>query len=158
MVGKPAGDGQTIRFRSRVVPAVVRVPRLLSSLQGFAAGTVNNQAGAFSPLSLTMSRADGDQQLGGVSMHLPTGLLGTLSTIKLCQEPQASQGTCGLESEIGDLTVAAGAGATPFYVHGGKVFATGPYKGAPYGLSVVVPREGWTVRPRHCRSQGHDCC
>ncbi len=106
---------------------------------GFAAGTVSNQAGAFSPLSLTMSRADGDQQLGGVSMHLPTGLLGTLSTIKLCQEPLASQGTCGLESEIGDLTVAAGAGATPFYVHGGQVFATGSYKGAPYGLSVVVP-------------------
>ncbi len=106
---------------------------------GFTAGTVNNQAGAFSPLSLTMSRADGDQQLGGVSMHLPTGLLGTLSTIKLCQEPQASQGTCGPESKIGKLTVGAGAGATPYYVHDGEIYATGPYKGAPYGLSVVVP-------------------
>ncbi len=106
---------------------------------GFTAGTVNNQAGAFSPLSLTMSRADGDQQLGGVSMRLPTGLLGTLSTIKLCQEPQAAFGTCGPESKIGDLTVGAGAGATPYYVHDGQVFATGPYKGAPYGLSVVVP-------------------
>ncbi len=106
---------------------------------GFTAGTINNQAGAFSPLSLTMSRVDGDQQLGGVSMKLPAGLLGTLSTVKLCQEPQAAQGTCGLESEIGSMTVAAGAGATPFYVNGGKVFATGPYKGAPYGLSVVVP-------------------
>jgi hypothetical protein len=106
---------------------------------GFAAGTVNNQAGAFSPLSLTMSRADGDQQLGGVSMKLPTGLLGTLSTVKLCQEPQAAQGTCGPESQIGSLTVGAGAGATPYYVHDGKIYATGPYKGAPYGLSVVVP-------------------
>jgi hypothetical protein len=106
---------------------------------GFAAGTVNNQAGAFSPLSLTMSRADGDQQLGGVSMKLPTGLLGTLSKVKLCQEPQAAQGTCGPESQIGSMTVGAGAGATPFYVHDGKIYATGPYKGAPYGLSVVVP-------------------
>jgi hypothetical protein len=106
---------------------------------GFAAGTVNNQAGAFSPLSLTMSRADGDQQLGGVSMKLPTGLLGTLSNVKLCQEPQAAQGTCGPESQIGSMTVGAGAGATPFYVHDGKIYATGPYKGAPYGLSVVVP-------------------
>ncbi|HEY2768373.1 MAG TPA: hypothetical protein VGI76_08950 [Solirubrobacteraceae bacterium] len=106
---------------------------------GFTVGTVNNQAGAFSPLSLTMSRADGDQQLGGVSMTLPTGLLGTLSSVALCGEPQAAQGACGPESQIGTLTVAAGAGATPFYVNDGKVFATGPYRGAPYGLSVVVP-------------------
>jgi hypothetical protein len=106
---------------------------------GVTVGTVNNQAGAFSPLSLTMSRADGDQQLGGVSMKLPGGLLGTLSSVKLCQEPQAAQGACGPESQIGSLTVAAGAGATPFYVYGGRVFVTGPYKGAPYGLSVVVP-------------------
>lgn len=106
---------------------------------GFTMGTINNQAGAFSPMTLTMSRADGDQQLGGVSVKLPSGLLGTLSSVKLCQEPQASQGTCGSESQIGKLTVAAGAGATPFYVTGGKVYATGSYKGAPYGLSVVVP-------------------
>jgi hypothetical protein len=102
-------------------------------------GTVNNQAGVFSPLSLTMSRADGDQQLGGVSIKTPTGLLGTLSSVTLCQEPQAAQGTCGTESQIGAMTVAAGAGATPFYVNDGRVFITGPYKGAPYGLSVVVP-------------------
>jgi hypothetical protein len=105
----------------------------------FAVGTVNNQAGAFSPLSLTMRRADGDQQLGGVSVKLPTGLLGTISSVALCQEPQAAQGTCGPESQIGKLTVAAGAGATPFYVNDGKVFVTSAYKGSPYGLSVVVP-------------------
>jgi hypothetical protein len=105
----------------------------------FAMGTVNNQAGAFSAMSLTMRRADGDQQLGGVSVKLPSGLLGKISNVALCPEPQAAQGTCGPESQIGQLTVAAGAGATPFYVGGGKIFTTGPYKGAPYGLSVVVP-------------------
>jgi hypothetical protein len=114
-------------------------PALQQFAPAFAAGTVNNQAGAFSPLTLTMSRADGDQQLGGVSIKLPTGLLGALPAVKLCQEPQASQGTCGPESQIGSLTVGAGAGATPYYVHDGKIYATGPYKGAPYGLSVVVP-------------------
>jgi hypothetical protein len=114
-------------------------PALAQFAPAFDVGTVNNQAGAFSPMSLTMRRADGDQQLGAVSMKLPTGLLGTLASLPLCPELQAAQGTCGEESQIGKLTVAAGAGATPFYVDSGKVFATGPYKGAPYGLSVVVP-------------------
>jgi hypothetical protein len=105
----------------------------------FSVGTVNNQAGAFSPMSLTMRRADGDQQLGELGMKLPTGLLGTLSSVALCPEPQASQGACGPESQIGSMTVGAGAGATPFYVNDGRVFITGPYHGAPFGLSVVVP-------------------
>jgi hypothetical protein len=106
---------------------------------GFAVGTTSNQAGGFSPLTLTMTRADGDEQLGGLTMHTPTGLLGTLSSVALCGEPQAAQGTCGADSQIGTVIAGAGAGATPFYVSGGKVYITGPYKGAPFGLSVVVP-------------------
>ncbi|HEY2768746.1 MAG TPA: hypothetical protein VGI76_10835 [Solirubrobacteraceae bacterium] len=105
----------------------------------FAVGTTSNQAGGFSPLSLTMTRKDGDEQLGGISMKTPSGLLGTLSTVVLCPEPQASQGACGPESQIGTFTAGAGAGANPYYVTGGKVFITGPYKGAPFGLSAVIP-------------------
>ncbi|HEY2766849.1 MAG TPA: hypothetical protein VGI76_01255 [Solirubrobacteraceae bacterium] len=106
---------------------------------GFSAGTTNNQAGAFSPFSLTFTRADGEQQLGGVSLKMPPGLLGTLAGVPLCGEPQAAQGTCDAASLIGSVTAAAGAGANPFSVTGGKVFLTGGYKGAPYGLSIVVP-------------------
>jgi hypothetical protein len=106
---------------------------------GFSAGTTNNQAGAFSPFALTFTRADGEQQLGGVSLKMPLGLLGTLAGIPLCGEPQAAQGTCDAASQIGSVSADAGAGANPFSVTGGKVFATGPYKGAPYGLSIVVP-------------------
>jgi hypothetical protein len=40
---------------------------------------------------------------------------------------------------IGHTTVGAGTGPNPFYVQGGQVFLTGPYRGAPFGLSVVVP-------------------
>jgi hypothetical protein len=105
----------------------------------FAAGTTNNQAGAFSPFSLTFTRADGEQQLGGVSLKMPLGLLGTLSTVSLCPEPQASRGSCPAGSEMGSVTAGAGAGANPFYVTGGKVFLTSGYKGAPFGLSIVVP-------------------
>src|SRR5262249_937871 len=74
-----------------------------------------------------------------ITMNTPTGLLGLLSGVQLCGEPQAAQGTCGPESQIGTVVSGAGAGANPFYVNGGKVFITGPYQGAPFGLSVVVP-------------------
>ena len=111
---------------------------------GFIAGTVSNQANGFSPLSVSFSRPDGDQQLGGVSVQMPPGLLGMLSNVPLCGEPAASQGTCSSESQIGHTTVSAGAGSSPVVVpQAGQpqapVFLTGPYKGAPFGLSIVVP-------------------
>jgi hypothetical protein len=105
---------------------------------GFVAGTVSPQAGAFSPFAMTLSRSDTDQTLGAVSVKTPPGLLGVLKGVALCPEPQAGQGACGPESLIGHTTVAAGAGISPFSL-GGQVFLTGPYKGAPFGLSIVVP-------------------
>jgi hypothetical protein len=57
----------------------------------------------------------------------------------LCGDAQASAGTCPDSSKIGDVTVGAGAGPNPLYVRNGRLYLTGPYKGAPYGMSVVVP-------------------
>jgi hypothetical protein len=114
-----------------------------STQQGFSpsfvAGTTNNQAGAFSPMTVTFSRSDGEQQLGALVVKTPPGLLGSLSAVSLCPEPAASAGSCPASSEIGTVTVAAGAGANPFHVTGGKMFLTTGYNGAPYGLSVAVP-------------------
>jgi len=105
----------------------------------FSAGTTSNQAGGFSPFTLSFGRADAEEFLNGGQFTLPPGLLGLISKVKLCEEPQANAGTCGPESQIGAVTVETGPGADPFLVKGGKVYITGPYKGAPYGLSIVVP-------------------
>ena len=111
-----------------------------------SAGTVSDRAGAFSPFTLTLSRSDTDEDLGGLTVQTPPGLLGMLSAVSLCQEPQATEGTCPPASLIGHVTVGAGAGPDPVFVpQAGKfqdpVYLTGPYKGAPFGLSVVVPAE-----------------
>jgi hypothetical protein len=103
------------------------------------AGTTSIQAGGFSPFTMTMSREDGQQNLQSIQLKMPPGLLGTLSNVKLCGEPQADQGTCGPESLIGHTIVSVGLGGNPYSVTGGEVFITGPYEGAPYGLSIVNP-------------------
>jgi hypothetical protein len=93
---------------------------------GFSSGMVDNQAGGFSAFTTTFSRQDGEQNLSGVTLTVPPGLLGVLKGVERCPEPQASQGACGAGSLIGHTTVAAGTGPDPYWVQGGQVFLTGP--------------------------------
>ncbi len=104
----------------------------------FSAGSVSTAAASSSAVTTTLSRADGEVDLSEVSVTLPAGLVGFLSQVPLCEEPQAAAGECAASSLIGSTTVAVGAGPDPFWVSG-KVYLTGPYNGAPFGLSVVVP-------------------
>ncbi len=103
-----------------------------------SAGTVSPAAGAFSPFTFTLSRGDRQQYLSRLSVTMPPGLLGMLSSVTLCGEPQAAAGTCSSASEIGMTTVAAGPGTHPFWITG-RVYLTTGYGGAPFGLSIVVP-------------------
>ena len=106
---------------------------------GFAAGTTSVQAGGYTPLTMTMDRPDADQPLGKLSIVFPPGVSAGLEGVKLCEEPQAGEGKCGAESQIGTLTASAGLGGNPFPVETGKVYITGPYKGDPFGVVIVVP-------------------
>ena len=89
-------------------------------------GATNIQAGAFSPLTVTFSRKDGEQNLKSVEAKLPPGLSGVLSNIELCPEPQAGEGKCGPNSLIGESTISVGVGGDPYTVSGGKFYLTGP--------------------------------
>lgn len=105
----------------------------------FQAGSVNTQAGAFSPFELTIGHPDADQPITGLTTTLPAGLAAVIASVTPCEEPYASQGTCGEASKIGKAEASVGLGSEPFTQKEGRVYLTGPYEGAPFGLSVVVP-------------------
>lgn len=103
----------------------------------FTAGTTTPLAGEFSPLVLTVTRADGEPSLASFSAQLPPGLLGMLGSVVRCPEPQASRGNCPQGAQVGTATVLAGPGAQPLRLSG-PVYLTGPYDGAPLGLATVI--------------------
>ncbi len=114
------------------------------------AGATNIQAGAFSPLTVTVNRKDGEQNLKSLEAKLPPGLSGVLTGVELCPEPQANEGLCGEGSKVGEATIGVGVGNDPFTVTGGRFYLTGPYNGhgsctvgeagcAPFGLTFEVP-------------------
>jgi hypothetical protein len=102
-----------------------------------AAGTTTPLAGALSPFTLTVARADGEPSLASFSAQLPPGLLGVLAAVPRCPEAQAALGDCPQDSTVGRATVLAGPGPAPLEVSG-AVYLTGPYDGAPLGLDTVI--------------------
>ncbi len=119
-------------------PAGVDPNAPLPFAPSFTAGTTNPAGGSHSPFVLRVQRGDRQQELSGVKLDMPKGLLAKLAGVPLCGEAQAAAGTCDQASRVGTATAGAGPGPNPFYVSG-PVYLTGPYKGAPYGLSVAVP-------------------
>ena len=104
-----------------------------------ATQTGNDRAGGYDPLTLAFARTDSDEYLSAIQSTLAEGLLGTISSVSPCGEAQAAQGSCGAGSLIGHAAVQLGPGADPSLVEGGQIFLTGPYRGAPFGLAIVVP-------------------
>jgi hypothetical protein len=123
-------------------------------------GMTNINAGAFSPLTTTIGRADGQQDMQSVQLHMPAGLEGLLSGLTLCPETQANEGTCGPGSLIGETTVSAGVGSDPVSVTGGKVYITEKYAGATFGLSIVNPVKAGPFDLEHDTSNpnNHPAC
>jgi hypothetical protein len=108
------------------------------------AGSTTDQAGGFTSFSLLLQRADGQQRIQNLQFKTPEGLLGMISKVPLCGEPQAAEGKCSAASQIGHTVIAAGPGPYPLVVPQpgeppAPIYLTSGYKGAPYGLSIAVP-------------------
>ncbi len=123
----------------------------------FTAGTTNDAAGAFTPFVMNVTRKDGEQTLSTIALEMPPGISGMVSAVTLCPEAQANAGDCPAVSRIGHVRVSAGVGNEPIVLpEAGRgedpVYLTGPYKGAPFGLSVIVPAE---AGPFNLDENGH---
>jgi hypothetical protein len=126
----------------------------LPNAPSFEAGTADPLAGAYSPFLLRLKREDGSQEIKGLNVTLPQGLTAKLAGTAECPEAQLAQASsrsnpgqgalerqtpsCPSSSELGTVTVGAGAGPAPYYTQG-KAYLAGPYKGAPLSMAIVTP-------------------
>jgi uncharacterized repeat protein (TIGR01451 family) len=120
----------------------------------FEAGTQDPLAGAYTPFVLRLKREDGSQEIKGLSVTLPPGLTARLAGTAECSAAGVAQAqsrnnpgqgaleqsspSCPASSQLGTVTVGAGAGPSPFYAQG-KAYLAGPYKGAPLSMLIVTP-------------------
>ncbi len=135
------------------------------------AGTLNNNAGSYSPLDIHITRNDGEQEITRFSAALPSGLTAKLAGIPFCPDAdieaakqvsgaqEEAQPSCPAASSIGHSLVGAGVGSVLAWTPGG-VYMAGPYNGAPFSivditsakvgpfdLGTVVVREALKIDP-----------
>jgi hypothetical protein len=116
---------------------------------GLVAGTLNNQAGAYTPLDIRITRNDGEQEITGLSTQLPPGLTANLTGIPFCSEAdialakgksgaqEESEPSCPPASQIGHTLVGVGVGSVLAYTPG-KLYMAGPYEGAPFSIVAIT--------------------
>jgi hypothetical protein len=136
------------------------------------AGTLNSNAGSFSPFYLHLTRTDAEQEITGYSTVLPPGLTGKLAGIPYCPDAaiaaakgrggfaEAAQPSCPAASRIGRTVAGYGLGTVLSFAPGG-LYLAGPFHGAPFSivaidsatvgpfdLGVVVIRSAIAIDPR----------
>jgi hypothetical protein len=139
---------------------------------GAASGTLNGNAGSYSPFYLRLTRADSEQELTSYSTILPPGLTGKIAGIPYCPDAAIAAAkrktgreeerhpSCPAASEIGHTVSGYGASAVLAYAPG-KLYLAGPYHGStfsvvavnsatvgPFDLGVIVVRSAIRVDRR----------
>jgi len=134
-------------------------------------GSLNSQAGAYSPFYLRLARGDTEQEIVSYSAAFPPGLLGKLAGIPYCPDAaiaaaaqrsgtaEREQPSCPAASKIGHTVAGYGVGTVPTYAPGG-LYLAGPYRGSqisvvaidsalvgPFDLGTVIVRAAIRVDP-----------
>jgi hypothetical protein len=134
-------------------------------------GTLNSQAGAYSPFYLHLTREDTEQEITSYSATFPTGLLGKIAAIPYCPDAaidaasrrsgveERDHPSCPVSSQIGRTTAGYGLGPVLTYAPG-KLYLAGPYRGSdfsvvaidsalvgPFDLGVVIVRSAIRIDP-----------
>jgi hypothetical protein len=116
----------------------------------FEAGSINNDAGAFSPFNMRLVREDAEQDMTKFSSILPPGVLGSLAGLTKCPDSaidvakaktarqELASPSCPANSLIGHSLAGAGVGSALTYV-GGQIYLGGPYKGDPLSVISITP-------------------
>ena len=141
------------RYRATRGPAGAPCSFTLASrpfAPALTAGTASPIAGAFSAMTMRLTRPDGHQPLAGLTVRPPRGFTAVLRGVPYCSEARiaaAAQRTgrsesafpsCPAASRLGSLLTGAGAGPTPLFTQG-TAYLAGPYAGAPLSLVTITP-------------------
>ena len=135
-------------------------------------GTLNSNAGSYTPFYLHLTRTNVEQEIVSYSAALPPGLLGKIAGIPYCPDAAitaAAQRTgvaerddpsCPQASRIGRTVAGYGVGSVLAYAPGG-LYLAGPYRGSsfsvvaidsalvgPFDLGVVIVRSAIRVDPQ----------
>ncbi len=134
-------------------------------------GTLDSQAGAYSPFTMRITRADGEQPITRLDSVLPSGVVGRIAGVGRCSDAaiaaakqksgraELAAASCPASSRIGTIRAGAGVGSVLTYVDG-SLYLAGPYNGSPlsvvavtpavtgpFDLGTVVIREGLNLNP-----------
>jgi hypothetical protein len=136
------------------------------------AGSINSQAGAFTPIYIHITRSDTEQEFTSYSTVLPPGLTGAIAGVPYCSDAaieaarrrsgfeEIERPSCPADTEIGHTISGYGVGPALEYQPGG-LYLAGPFHGStfsvvaidsatvgPFDLGTVVVRSAIDVDPQ----------
>jgi hypothetical protein len=112
------------------------------------AGTLNSNAGSYSPFYLHLSRTDSEAEITSYSTQLPPGLLGKIGGIPYCPEAAIAAAEresgadveahppCPDASQIGHTVAGFGVGGVLAYAPG-RLYLAGPYHGSTFSIVAI---------------------
>jgi hypothetical protein len=139
---------------------------------GAKGGTLNSNAGSYTPFYLHLTRGEAEQEIVSYSAQLPPGLLGKIANVPYCSEAaieaarrrsgvaERDNPSCSAASLIGHTYSGYGVGSVLAYAPG-NLYLAGPYRGSslsvvaidsalvgPFDLGVVIVRSAIRIDPQ----------